>query len=238
MLQATPTRRTSPRKADRRAAAFVEAVRPHLESGDLRALERSLAGRFDDEAFLTRLARRRGDPTTRAVAAMALGVVGTRACEGALLELLRDGDALGRRVAEHAVWSVWCRAGGPTANRLLLLGSERLAEDDAAAALGCFDAAVRVAPRFAEALHQRGMTRLLLGEAQAARRDCEAATRAVPGHFCAWAGLGHCHAELGDAPSALMAYRRALDLNPQLDCVRSLVGELTRGGCRCRRALP
>jgi cytochrome c-type biogenesis protein CcmH/NrfG len=50
----------------------------------------------------------------------------------------------------------------------------------------------------------------------------------MPSHFGAWAGLGHCHAHLGNLGEALESYERALEINPHLSCVREMVSELRR----------
>jgi cytochrome c-type biogenesis protein CcmH/NrfG len=50
----------------------------------------------------------------------------------------------------------------------------------------------------------------------------------MPCHFGAWAGMGHCHAHVGRFKDALAAYRKALAINPHLECLTEACAELER----------
>jgi cytochrome c-type biogenesis protein CcmH/NrfG len=58
--------------------------------------------------------------------------------------------------------------------------------------------------------------------------DCQQAVERMPCHFGAWAGLGHGHAHLGQTCDAIRCYRRALQINPHLECIAEAVKELQR----------
>ena len=63
-------------------------------------------------------------------------------------------------------------------------------------------------------LHQQNGLR---GEFARAVEDCEAVLRLNPYHFGAAAGMGQSLLKMNRPRAALRAFRRALDLNPNLD---------------------
>ncbi|MFM7844902.1 MAG: tetratricopeptide repeat protein, partial [Planctomycetota bacterium] len=54
-------------------------------------------------------------------------------------------------------------------------------------------------------------------------RDCEQALARNPYHYAAAVGLANCHLERKNPKQALVAFRHALELNPDLDSVRSQI---------------
>ncbi len=49
----------------------------------------------------------------------------------------------------------------------------------------------------------------------------------MPMHCGAWAGMGHCHACLGNTADAIDCYNRARQINPHLECLDDLIEELS-----------
>jgi tetratricopeptide (TPR) repeat protein len=228
---ASPTSTSPATRQDRDQAdaqQLVDAVTPLLSDPDTSHLQAWLDSNYPPQRLCRYLCNASAD--VRQVAAFSLSLVGTRACLNDLLLALQDEDEPVTRMAELAMWSIWCRSGTPSANRLLADGNNALANEDLAAATMFFDAAVRLCPRFAEALNQRSIVNFLVGRYDEAMADCEDCLRHEPSHFAAWAGLGHCCAALGNAAGAANAYRKALALHPGLSCVRDALETIERGG--------
>ena len=87
---------------------------------------------------------------------------------------------------------------------------------DFSAAVADFTQAVRIDPTFAEGYNQRAIARYLSEQYEEAIADCRQAIAYMPCHFGAWAGMGHCHANLGRIVEALRCYQQAMEINPHL----------------------
>jgi tetratricopeptide (TPR) repeat protein len=205
-------------------AEFVEAVQPVLEKQDMQSLLQLLKSRWTAAQIISLLAGEHCD--ARKVAALCLSLVGCPACLNDLAKQLKDPDPVVNQMAEHAMWAIWFRAGTPDANDQLHRGALALNRRDFEHAVKHFTKAIELAPRFAEAFNQRAIAKYLQEEYAASIEDCETAAELMPIHFGAWAGMGHCHAHLGNIDRAVEAYERALEINPHLSCIREALGEL------------
>ena len=121
------------------------------------------------------------------------------------------------RGLEFEIWHLWNQSGSPTID--LLMGRGKQFDDtprELTQAIALFDAAVALAPGFAEAWNKRATAHYLQGDYPAAIRDIEQTLRLEPRHFGALSGLGLIMVELGEAEKALRAFRLALEINPHL----------------------
>lgn len=150
----------------------------------------------------------------RRAAALAVGLTGSPASVPATAAALRDDDALVRHFAADALWELWFRAGTDDQNRRL---REAAREPDAAKARTELDRLLSEAPEFPEVHNQRAIWFFKRGEFARAAADCETVLRLNPHHFGAAAGMGQCLLKLNRPRAALRAFRRALDINPNLD---------------------
>ncbi|HZZ44349.1 MAG TPA: tetratricopeptide repeat protein [Tepidisphaeraceae bacterium] len=165
----------------------------------------------------------------RKVAALALALVGGKCCVPPLVEQLKDSDRMVNEMAEHALWSIWLRGSDkPQANHEVARGSQALDRREFECAIRCFDRAIELDGGFAEAYNQRAIANYLQEKYEESAGDCRRTVERMPGHFGAWAGLGHSLAHVGKLAEALEAYRVALKINPHLSCVREMVEELER----------
>lgn len=205
---------------------FVELVEPLLESKDLQGLLTLLKTRWTPGEIGQLVKSDHGD--AKKVALLALGLVGEARCAGELVAgQLRDPDPMVNEMAEQALWSLWFRAGKSCqANRQLALAAQAMNRRDFTTAEACCNEAIRLDPGFAEAYNQRAILHYLQEHFQKSIDDCWRATERMPCHFGAWAGMGHCYAHLGRHREALESYKRALEINPYLDCVQQAVDEL------------
>jgi tetratricopeptide (TPR) repeat protein len=208
---------------------FVQLVEPLLAEKDLQGLLSLLKTRWTPSQIVEVLNCDHAD--ARKVALLALGLVGDPCCTIELARQLRDPDPMINGMAEHALWSLWFRGGKDCqANRQLAHAAEAMGKRDFDTAIACCDEAIRLDPDFAEAYNQRAIVRYLQEQYQQSIADCWRAIERMPCHFGAWAGMGHCHAHLGQHQESLESYRRALEINPHLECVRQAVAELERRG--------
>ena len=205
--------------------AFVSAVQPLLEKRDLCGLI-SLLQQWETRQIVGLLQSSHGD--ARKVAALALGLVGGACVLGPLAEQLRDPDPIINEMAEHALWSIWFRSGKPQANCELNRGAKAMDSGDLEAAVQSFSRAIELDPAFAEAFNQRAIAYYLMERFDDSIRDCNSVVSLMCCHFGAWAGMGHCYAHQGQFARALDCYRKALEINPHLECVREACDELQR----------
>lgn len=205
---------------------FLQRVRPALERRDADALAEAVSTRWTSVELCWLM--REGTADARKVVCLTLGLVGDMSCAGCLADGLHDADAQFNRLAEHALWSIWFRAGSGRAMPHFKRGVAALNEGRYADSLDGFHAAVEADPGFAEAFNQCGIAHYLLEQWDEALADCREATQLAGTHFGAWAGMGHCHAHLDDLPAAAECYRRALEINPRMPAVAAALTDIER----------
>ncbi|MGH7214182.1 MAG: tetratricopeptide repeat protein [Tepidisphaeraceae bacterium] len=207
-------------------ADFVARVSPLLERRDLAGLLDLLKDNWSPAQIVALLSGPHQD--ARKIAALSLSLVGGNCCIEDLSRVLRDKDRVVNEMAEHALWSIWLRLGSCEANREVCRGTHALGRRDFDCAIQHFNRAIKHDPSFAEAYNQRAIAYYLTERYEESIKDCLRTVKRLPGHFGAWAGMGHCHAHLGRIDEAIEAYERALEINPHLDCLRQALRELKR----------
>lgn len=205
-------------------AAFVECVAPLLERKDLTGLVSLCRSRWTPEQIVSLLTSRHCD--ARKVAALGLSLVGCRKCLPPLVERLKDPDPMVNQMAEHAIWSIWFRLGTDCANHQVCRGTLALGRREFDHAISHFSRAIELCPSFAEAYNQRAIAHYLKEEYEDSLEDCRSAVEHMPIHFGAWAGMGHCHAHLGQLRDALGCYERALEIYPRIEGIGQVIREL------------
>jgi tetratricopeptide (TPR) repeat protein len=203
---------------------FVKQVQPLLEANDPPALKAFLKANYNCLQITELLSC--SDCDCRKVAALALSLVGTKCCIEGLSLQLRDQDPMVNQMAEHALWSLWFRLGTPEANQYVCRGSQALDRKAYREAITCFDKAIELDPKFAEAHNQRGLAYFLLEEFSQSIRDCKQTVEMMPCHFGAWAGMGHSYAHQGNLAEARNCYQRALEINPHMTEIREAMSEM------------
>ena len=204
----------------------MKLYREYIAVRDEAVFVRQLADAYTP-ATLERLSQN-GNRHTRRAAVFALGQVGGYESNGALGKAMNDLDRGVRILAETAIRAVWCRAGSELQRIRLMQIVElneagRFHESQAQAT-----ALIEQAPWFGEAWNQRAVAYYGGGRFVESIRDCQQTLEINPYHFGAAAGMGHCYMQLGNHPEALVCFRRALRLNPNLEGVRGNVVALQR----------
>jgi tetratricopeptide (TPR) repeat protein len=187
----------------------------------------SLAQEPTREAALEAL-RKGGDVEARRRGALWLAQVGIAADVPALVDALRDDDAVVRGLAEQAMWEVWSRSGDPEIDRLLALGIAQMQERDVDGAIETFTRIIDARPAFAEGWNKRATVYYLAGEYRKSLADCDEVMKRNPHHFGALSGYGMIYLRLAEPERALDYFQRALAVNPNLRGVQDAVEELER----------
>jgi tetratricopeptide (TPR) repeat protein len=90
------------------------------------------------------------------------------------------------------------------------------------------DKIILLQPDWAEAWNKRATVRYLMGEDQQSMADIARVLVLEPRHVGALSGMGMILERRGFRDGALRAYRRALEVAPQLESAKSAVDRLTK----------
>ena len=205
-------------------AEFVSVVTPLIAGNDIHAVVDSLQQRWTPTQIASLLAGE--DVDARKVAALCLALVGRKCALEPLQRVLGDPDPIVHQMAEHAMWSIWFRAGSEEANCHLARGAMALENRKFECACKHFCRAIEIDPDFAEPYNQRAIVKHLNEQYAESILDCRKAIERMPCHFGAWAGKGHCHAHMGNIGEAIRCYSQALQINPRLEGIRQAVQQL------------
>ncbi len=174
----------------------------------------------------------RGAPLTRAEALEAiaqpeasarlagverLGEIGRMPDAQRLLLRLADTDDKVRAYAVAAMWQIWSRSGDPAIDKLFARGLEQMQSMAFKEALTTLNTVVQRKPDFAEGWNKRATLYFLMGEYDKSLKDCDEVLKRNKHHFGAMSGAGQIHMQLGNPKKALEFFRRAVDVNPNLD---------------------
>lgn len=169
-----------------------------------------------------------GNRLTRRGAVLALSFVGSYESTPVMGQALKDHDRLVRVLAENGIRELWCRDGSDTQRQQLgivlrLNNTLRYLEALEAATL-----LIDQAPALAEVWNQRAIAHFQLRHYEDAANDCQQTLDLNPYHFGAAVGMAHCYLETGEAFAALECFRRAVEVNPNLEAVRDQIDFLER----------
>ena len=162
----------------------------------------------------------------RQLGAAWLGRTGLMGDVPALIQSLRDPDAVVRALAEQSLWQVWSRSGDPDVDALFQRGLEQMQANEAEAAIETFSEIIRRKPDFAEGWNKRATLYYLVGEFEKSLADCDEVMQRNPVHFGALSGYGLIYLRLRQPERALPYFERALAVNPDLDQIQAAVEAL------------
>jgi tetratricopeptide (TPR) repeat protein len=187
----------------------------------LDAFKKKVAERYS-EGTLQRLLDS-PDAVARRAAVLALGLTGTMKSNKALAGRLHDDDGEVRRLAADGLWSLWYR-GSTSANNRELQRLMRVRDPEEA--ITGLNTLIRKAPKFAEAYNQRAIRYFRLEKFHESITDCEIVIKLNPCHFGAQSGMAQCYMMLKKPRSALKAFRKALQINPDMEGVEETIRAL------------
>jgi tetratricopeptide (TPR) repeat protein len=171
-------------------------------------------------------ALRGGTVSERRHAAARLAEVGGDVAIPALAKALRDTDAGVRALAQAALWAIWHRSGDVEVDGLLQQGIAALEERRFPDAVALFGEVIRRAPAFAEGWNKRATVYYLMGEWDRSLADCEEVVRRNPIHFGALSGFGLNLIQKGNLARAAEYFEKALQVNPNMEQIESLLEEI------------
>jgi tetratricopeptide (TPR) repeat protein len=134
--------------------------------------------------------------------------------------------AEGAQAIESEIREIWRKSGSDDVDHTMGIGERALAANDVDFALSVFDQVVNEAPAFAEAWNKRATGRFLAGDFTGSVSDIQHTLALEPRHFGALAGLGQIYLALHENGAALKAFEAALEIDPALASVRSIVKRL------------
>lgn len=129
---------------------------------------------------------------------------------------------------EQKLQALFRVSGSPSVDLLILRAQAAQTAADSKTAKKLIDAVTQIAPDFAEGWHIRAGMEHAADDDTAALVSLQKVVVLNPRHFQAMIELADMLEEYGDKTGALKLYRRALELDPQLEDASRKVNELTR----------
>jgi tetratricopeptide (TPR) repeat protein len=120
----------------------------------------------------------------------------------------------------------WARSGSDTADLLMTRAQTALRQKQTEIAIELLDRVVSLEPDWAEGWNQRASALFLAGDPIRSMLDIGEALKREPRHYGAMMGLGTILRQQGDEKRAMVAYRRALEIYPQMEAIRNAVESL------------
>jgi Flp pilus assembly protein TadD len=139
-----------------------------------------------------------------------------RARLDALFARLARNDSPDWLSVQNEIWAQWSQSGSPAMDLLLMRAESAMENGQFELALRFLDDLVRLAPDFAEGWNKRATVYFLLGEYGRSVADIARTLALEQRHFGALSGLGMILERLGDKKGAMRAYRRGLEVHPNL----------------------
>ncbi len=136
-------------------------------------------------------------------------------------------DEAEARGVKGAIERVWMHSGSDTADLLMGRAMQAMQKKNHALAQELLGSIVEIEPRWAEGWNKRATVRYLADDYMGAMQDIAQVLTLEPRHFGALSGMGFILQRSGFDKRALEAFRKALEINPQQEEVRSLVDKLT-----------
>lgn len=120
----------------------------------------------------------------------------------------------------------WARSGSDTADLLMSRAQTALKARETELAIELLDRVIALQPDWAEGWNQRANALFLAGDPIRSMIDIGEALKREPRHFGAITGLATILRTQGDDKRAMVAYRRALEIYPQLEPAKEAVEAL------------
>lgn len=169
-----------------------------------------------------------GQTISRRAAVLTIGFLGNYSQNEIMGRALTDSDRAVRMLADHGIRDIWGRQGSPAHQAAIeriyqLISRHRMHE-----AIEIANQILSEDETISEAWSQRAIALCAEGDVVGAVEDCCEALNCNRYHFPAAVGMAHCCLQLDDMSGALSGFRLALEINPDLEDVRTHVHQLER----------
>jgi tetratricopeptide (TPR) repeat protein len=138
-----------------------------------------------------------------------------------------DDHSLARQVAV-SIERIWRIGAGDTVNLLMERAEGFTTKNENDKALNLLDAAVDLAPDYAEAWNRHAFANYRLGHNEAALGDLRRTLALEPNHFRALEGMAKILTEVGEKKGALKAYEQLLKIYPGIEGGQSAAADLKK----------
>jgi tetratricopeptide (TPR) repeat protein len=144
------------------------------------------------------------------------------------VQLKKAGSPEEAKPIEDKIGGLFQQSGSASVELLMTRANAALAAGNKDVAKQLLDAITGVAPNYAEGWHVRAAWQRANGDDSGAIVSLEHAILLNPRQFAAMVELGNLLEDYGNKDGALQLYRKALDLDPQLEGARRHVDALSR----------
>jgi tetratricopeptide (TPR) repeat protein len=162
------------------------------------------------------------------VSAMAVTTPTPPSLDALFGQLKRAGSTDEAKPIEDKIGGIFLQSGSPSVDLLMTRAGAALAGGDKDTARQLLEAVNGVAPTYAEGWHARANLQRTLNDDSGAIASLERVIILNPRQFAALYELGNLLEEYGNKAGALKLYRKALELDPQLDGAQKHIDALTR----------
>lgn len=131
-------------------------------------------------------------------------------------------------LVQNRIWEVWFESGSDMVDLLLVDSREAMQMGLYGQAEEQLDAAVELAPEFAEGWNRRATLRFMRKNYVGSIEDIQKVLDLEPRHFGALSGLGMIYDRIEQPEAALQAFREALLINPHMAEVRKRAEEIEK----------
>ena len=149
-----------------------------------------------------------------------------RILEDLFKRLERTQDVDEARGVSGAIERVWMRSGSDTADLLMERVSSAIAKKEWPLAEQLLDKMIEIEPNWAEVWNKRATVRFFTDDLSGSMADLAYVLKLEPRHYTALVGMGVILQRRDFDAQALRVFRRALEINPQLDDIRKRVEKL------------
>jgi tetratricopeptide (TPR) repeat protein len=143
-------------------------------------------------------------------------------------QLKRAGSTEDAKPIEDKIGGIFLQSGSASVDLLMNRAAVALAAGDKDTAKQLLEAVNAVAPSYAEGWHARANLQRTLNDDSGAINSLEHTILLNPRQFAALYELGNLLEDYGNKAGALKLYRKALELDPQLDGAQKHIDALTR----------
>ncbi len=144
-----------------------------------------------------------------------------------LLKDLKNPDETVREEATIKLWRIWYQQKGVYGLEMIERSQKLMDLGEITEAEAVLTEVISNLPDFSEAWNRRAFLYYTTCEYQKSLADCQMVIHLNPVHFGALHGLGLCYAAMDNYVDAILAFRRALEIQPYSQLNQKLILECT-----------